>query len=156
MYKRFSFLIWRRRSLSGSMNSRIKFRSKPSRNQRLGNIWFINASLDTAKSQKNQSTVQKIKYDLLIVDEAHKLKNKKTKNWNVNFDQYQVSADAHRYADSGTIWSNCSTWFRFLNPVTWPFRNSKMNSLPNATNVCQELTSARGQVVPPRNVRPLR
>ncbi len=42
---------------------------------------LVIASLDTAKSQKNQGTVQKIKYDLLIVDEAHKLKNKKTKNW---------------------------------------------------------------------------
>ena len=42
---------------------------------------LIIASLDTAKSQKNQNTVQQIKYDLLIVDEAHKLKNKKTKNW---------------------------------------------------------------------------
>ncbi|NCB38123.1 MAG: DUF2075 domain-containing protein, partial [Erysipelotrichia bacterium] len=42
---------------------------------------LVIASLDTAKSQKNQSTVQNIKYDLLIVDEAHKLKNKKTKNW---------------------------------------------------------------------------
>lgn len=42
---------------------------------------LVIASLDTAKSSKNQSSVQKIKYDLLIVDEAHKLKNKKTKNW---------------------------------------------------------------------------
>jgi SNF2 family DNA or RNA helicase len=42
---------------------------------------LVIASLDTAKSTKNQSTVQNIKYDLLIVDEAHKLKNKKTKNW---------------------------------------------------------------------------
>jgi len=42
---------------------------------------MVIASLDTAKSQKNQSSVQKIKYDLLIVDEAHKLKNRKTKNW---------------------------------------------------------------------------
>lgn len=42
---------------------------------------LVIASLDTAKSQKNQSSVQKIKYDLLIVDEAHKLKNRKTKNW---------------------------------------------------------------------------
>jgi SNF2 family DNA or RNA helicase len=42
---------------------------------------LVIASLDTAKSTKNQSTVQRIKYDLLIVDEAHKLKNKKTKNW---------------------------------------------------------------------------
>lgn len=42
---------------------------------------LVIASLDTAKSSKNQSTVENIKYDLLIVDEAHKLKNKKTKNW---------------------------------------------------------------------------
>jgi SNF2 family DNA or RNA helicase len=42
---------------------------------------LVIASLDTAKSSKNENTVQRIKYDLLIVDEAHKLKNKKTKNW---------------------------------------------------------------------------
>ncbi|MGM0598525.1 MAG: DEAD/DEAH box helicase [Candidatus Rifleibacteriota bacterium] len=42
---------------------------------------LVIASLDTAKSTKNQKAVQKIKYDLLIIDEAHKLKNKKTKNW---------------------------------------------------------------------------
>ncbi len=42
---------------------------------------LIIASLDTAKSQKNAKSVQQINYDLLIVDEAHKLKNKKTQNW---------------------------------------------------------------------------
>lgn len=42
---------------------------------------LVIASLDTAKSQKNQRFVQKISYDLLIIDEAHKLKNKKTQNW---------------------------------------------------------------------------
>lgn len=42
---------------------------------------LIIASLDTAKSQKNQKAVQQINYDLLIIDEAHKLKNKKTQNW---------------------------------------------------------------------------
>lgn len=42
---------------------------------------LVIASLDTAKSQKNQKAVQKIQYDLLIIDEAHKLKNKKTQNW---------------------------------------------------------------------------
>ncbi len=42
---------------------------------------LVIASLDTAKSQKNQKAVQKINYDLLIIDEAHKLKNKKTQNW---------------------------------------------------------------------------
>jgi len=42
---------------------------------------LVIASLDTAKSQKNQKAVQKVNYDLLIIDEAHKLKNKKTQNW---------------------------------------------------------------------------
>lgn len=42
---------------------------------------LVIASLDTAKSSKNQAAVQRIKYDLIVVDEAHKLKNKKTKNW---------------------------------------------------------------------------
>lgn len=43
---------------------------------------LVIASLDTAKSSKNEKAVKNIKYDLLIVDEAHKLKNRKTKNWN--------------------------------------------------------------------------
>lgn len=42
---------------------------------------LVIASLDTAKSQKNQQSVKKINYDMLIIDEAHKLKNKKTQNW---------------------------------------------------------------------------
>jgi SNF2 family DNA or RNA helicase len=42
---------------------------------------LVIASLDTAKSVKNQEIVKSIRYDLLIVDEAHKLKNRKTKNW---------------------------------------------------------------------------
>jgi superfamily II DNA or RNA helicase len=42
---------------------------------------LVISSLDTAKSQKNQKAVTRIPYDLLIVDEAHKLKNKKTQNW---------------------------------------------------------------------------
>jgi len=55
------------------------------RNHQEVNDWessdLVIASLDTAKSQKNQKSVQNIPYDLLIVDEAHKLKNKKTQNW---------------------------------------------------------------------------
>jgi len=46
-----------------------------------GDSDLVIASLDTAKSQKNQKAVQKISYDLLVIDEAHKLKNKKTQNW---------------------------------------------------------------------------
>lgn len=38
-------------------------------------------SLDTAKRDKHQSEILKQEYDLLLIDEAHKLKNHKTKNY---------------------------------------------------------------------------
>jgi SNF2 family DNA or RNA helicase len=42
---------------------------------------IIVASLDTAKRDPHREYVLGREYDLLIVDEAHKLKNRKTKNW---------------------------------------------------------------------------
>lgn len=39
------------------------------------------ASIDTTKRDPHRSTVLSQQYDLLIVDEAHKLKNRKTLNW---------------------------------------------------------------------------
>jgi SNF2 family DNA or RNA helicase len=39
------------------------------------------ASIDTAKREPHNQYVLKQHYDLLIVDEAHKLKNRRTKNW---------------------------------------------------------------------------
>ena len=39
------------------------------------------ASLDTAKRAPHGDIVQSIDYDLLIVDEAHRLKNARTANW---------------------------------------------------------------------------
>ncbi|MFC7440920.1 DEAD/DEAH box helicase [Laceyella putida] len=42
---------------------------------------FIVASLDTAKREPHRSFVLSKHYDLVIVDEAHKLKNRRTKNW---------------------------------------------------------------------------
>lgn len=41
----------------------------------------IVASIDTAKSSQNMSEIHGIKWDLVVVDEAHKLKDKKTLNW---------------------------------------------------------------------------
>lgn len=38
------------------------------------------ASIDTAKQNKHQSHILDIEYDMVIVDEAHKIKNHKTKN----------------------------------------------------------------------------
>lgn len=39
------------------------------------------ASIDTAKRDPHREKVLSYHYDLLIVDEAHKLKNRRTKNW---------------------------------------------------------------------------
>jgi len=42
---------------------------------------IIVASMDTAKKSPNRDHILNHHYDMLIVDEAHKLKNKRTKNW---------------------------------------------------------------------------
>ena len=42
---------------------------------------FVIASLDTAKRDVNREVIEKLYYDLVIVDEAHKLRNRNTKNW---------------------------------------------------------------------------
>jgi SNF2 family DNA or RNA helicase len=41
----------------------------------------IVTSIDTAKSAEHMAEIQAIKWDLLVVDEAHKLKDKRTLNW---------------------------------------------------------------------------
>lgn len=42
---------------------------------------FLVASIDTAKREPHREHILDQHYDLLIVDEAHKLKNRRTKNW---------------------------------------------------------------------------
>jgi SNF2 family DNA or RNA helicase len=42
---------------------------------------IIVASMDTAKREPHREIVMKMQYDMLIIDEAHKLKNKKTTNY---------------------------------------------------------------------------
>jgi len=48
---------------------------------RFWNAPFILASINFAKSKKNFSLVTKREYDIVIVDEAHHLKNRSTLNW---------------------------------------------------------------------------
>lgn len=42
---------------------------------------LVIASIDLAKQEKNRKVIESLYYDLLVVDEAHKLKNPSTKNW---------------------------------------------------------------------------
>lgn len=46
-----------------------------------GKMDRVVASLDTAKRPKHAEEIHQIKYDIVIVDEAHKLKNNSTLNW---------------------------------------------------------------------------
>lgn len=42
---------------------------------------YVIASLDTAKRAENREIIETLYYDLVIVDEAHKLRNRNTLNW---------------------------------------------------------------------------
>ena len=42
---------------------------------------LVIASLDTAKRPGNQEIIEKLYYDMVIVDEAHKLRHRSTRNW---------------------------------------------------------------------------
>lgn len=42
---------------------------------------YVVASLDTAKGAKHAKELAKADFDLVVVDEAHKLKNQRTRNW---------------------------------------------------------------------------
>ncbi|SDY55438.1 Helicase conserved C-terminal domain-containing protein [Evansella caseinilytica] len=55
----------------------IEQRKKPAWEQ----IDVAVTSIDTAKREPHAAVIQSIDYDFIIVDEAHKLKNKKTKNY---------------------------------------------------------------------------
>lgn len=61
-----------------------KFNLKPILNNNYGewhNGEIIIGSIDTAKRPEHQNAILEKPYDLVIVDEAHKLKNNKTANW---------------------------------------------------------------------------
>ncbi|UYO34432.1 DEAD/DEAH box helicase [Bacillus zhangzhouensis] len=53
--------------------------------QKKSYVWeqcdVVVSSIDTAKRQPHRDTILSIAYDLVIIDEAHKLKNNKTKNY---------------------------------------------------------------------------
>ncbi|MBM7097311.1 MULTISPECIES: DEAD/DEAH box helicase [Alteribacter] len=57
----------------------------PAVEQRKHYVWdrcdVIVSSIDTAKRDPHRSTIFEQKYDMIIIDEAHKLKNKNTKNY---------------------------------------------------------------------------
>ncbi len=47
---------------------------------------MIVSSIDTAKRSPHRDIVLNLEYDLIIIDEAHKLKNNKTKTMNLHSD----------------------------------------------------------------------
>ena len=53
--------------------------------QKKSYVWeqcdVVVSSIDTAKRQPHRDTILSISYDMVIIDEAHKLKNNKTKNY---------------------------------------------------------------------------
>lgn len=53
--------------------------------QKKSYVWeqcdVVVSSIDTAKRQPHRDTILSIAYDMVIIDEAHKLKNNKTKNY---------------------------------------------------------------------------
>lgn len=54
-------------------------------NKKKSYVWeqcdVVVSSIDTAKRQPHRDTILSIAYDMVIIDEAHKLKNNKTKNY---------------------------------------------------------------------------
>jgi SNF2 family DNA or RNA helicase len=57
----------------------------PAMTQRKSYVWeqadVVVSSIDTAKRNPHRDIIFKLDYDLIIIDEAHKLKNNKTKNY---------------------------------------------------------------------------
>jgi len=57
----------------------------PAVSQKKSYVWeqcdIVVSSIDTAKREPHRSIINNLDYDLVIIDEAHKLKNNKTKNY---------------------------------------------------------------------------
>ncbi|WP_404443336.1 DEAD/DEAH box helicase [Sutcliffiella horikoshii] len=57
----------------------------PAIGQRKSYVWeqcdVVVSSIDTAKRSPHRETINSLEYDMVIIDEAHKLKNNKTKNY---------------------------------------------------------------------------
>lgn len=73
-----------REELKGKFGMKFVTTSDPAMATDPSTFWkqpFIVASLNTAKSKRNFDTVVSRNYDMVIVDEAHHLKNKTTLNW---------------------------------------------------------------------------
>ncbi|MCL6593183.1 MAG: DEAD/DEAH box helicase, partial [Alicyclobacillus sp.] len=64
------------------LNEKFRIRCFPQRNAASWTAHdVVVASLDTAKREPHRSVLLNIPWDLVVIDEAHKLKNSRTKNW---------------------------------------------------------------------------
>ncbi len=85
LVKRFLILVPATLGFQWTSEMVEKFNLKKILYNRRGRGWeyfdYQIASLDKAKREEHARYLKKMKFDLLIVDEAHKLKNDKTMNW---------------------------------------------------------------------------
>lgn len=63
------------------LNSKFAIQATAQRKNYTWDSQVVVASIDTAKREPHRETILATDYDLIIIDEAHKLKNKKTTNY---------------------------------------------------------------------------
>ncbi len=83
------------------------FRQEP---ERFWNEPLVLASLQTAKLKRHFEAVIARSYDMVIVDEAHHLKNRTTLNWKLVNSIKRASSSCLPPPRSRTTWKSSSTW----------------------------------------------
>ncbi len=68
------------------LNTKFSFRCSTKKSYSWEQADVIVSSIDTAKRSPHRDIVLNLEYDLIIIDEAHKLKNNKTKTMNLHND----------------------------------------------------------------------
>ena len=63
------------------LNTKFSIQATAQRKNHTWDAQVVVASIDTAKREPHRETILATDYDLIIIDEAHKLKNKKTTNY---------------------------------------------------------------------------
>ena len=71
----------------------------------------IIVSMHTAKREPHRSAIVGRKWDMIVVDEAHHLRNRNTQVWQLRERTGEaIRSVADRHTCARTIWKSCSTW----------------------------------------------